>query len=158
MLDGILDDLLTVSPGDRAKFAPIRSPFAAAETQEWRGFSPHSPLSPSSNREIVSPDDISTVPGDDRRYCRQCLRLNSTGYCVAERFRPTDDMPRRCDQFKWNGEPVPLSQLEESAILAWLEQIGETDVELIKETIQRCRDDLQARRYFLMRADDRSNP
>ncbi|MGZ8194568.1 MAG: hypothetical protein ACXWTH_02975 [Methylosarcina sp.] len=39
------------------------------------------------------------VPYDDRQYCRECLNLNSRGYCTLQRFRPVDDLPRRCEDF-----------------------------------------------------------
>lgn len=39
------------------------------------------------------------VPEDDRRHCRECRNLNSGGYCIKQRFRPVDDLPRRCEDF-----------------------------------------------------------
>ncbi len=36
---------------------------------------------------------------DDRHHCRECLHLNSGGYCIRHRFRPVDDLPRRCEDF-----------------------------------------------------------
>ncbi len=36
---------------------------------------------------------------DDRHHCRECLNLNSRGYCIRHRFRPVDDLPRRCEDF-----------------------------------------------------------
>jgi hypothetical protein len=39
-------------------------------------------------------------PPDDRRHCRECLNLNSRGYCIRQRFRPVDDLPRRCEDFR----------------------------------------------------------
>ncbi|MGZ8906808.1 MAG: hypothetical protein ACXW1U_13935 [Methylobacter sp.] len=38
------------------------------------------------------------VPEDDRRHCRECLNLRN-GYCIKQRFRPVDDLPRRCEDF-----------------------------------------------------------
>ena len=36
---------------------------------------------------------------DDRHHCRECRNLNSRGYCIRQRFRPVDDLPRRCEDF-----------------------------------------------------------
>ncbi len=35
---------------------------------------------------------------DDRHYCHECTRLVN-GRCVVQRFKPTDDIPRRCADF-----------------------------------------------------------
>jgi hypothetical protein len=37
-------------------------------------------------------------PPDDRHHCRECLNLRN-GYCIRQRFRPVDDIPRRCEDF-----------------------------------------------------------
>jgi len=39
-------------------------------------------------------------PPDDRHHCRECRNLNSRGYCIRHRFRPVDDIPRRCEDFR----------------------------------------------------------
>ncbi|MGZ8916178.1 MAG: hypothetical protein ACXW1Z_24115 [Methylobacter sp.] len=39
------------------------------------------------------------VSDDDRHYCRECLNLRN-GYCTQQRFRPVDDIPRRCEDFR----------------------------------------------------------
>ncbi len=39
---------------------------------------------------------------DDRHHCRECMNLRN-GYCTRQRFRPVDDIPRRCEDF--NGCP-----------------------------------------------------
>jgi hypothetical protein len=39
-----------------------------------------------------------SVIEDDRHYCRECLNLRN-GYCIKKRFRPVDDLPRRCEDF-----------------------------------------------------------
>jgi hypothetical protein len=46
------------------------------------------------------PDDAFFA--DDRRHCRKCRHLRN-GYCTRQRFRPVDDIPRRCEDF--NGYP-----------------------------------------------------
>lgn len=35
---------------------------------------------------------------DDRHHCRDCRNLRN-GYCIKHRFRPVDDLPRRCEDF-----------------------------------------------------------
>ncbi|MGZ8910686.1 MAG: hypothetical protein ACXW09_11930 [Methylococcaceae bacterium] len=37
-------------------------------------------------------------PPDDRHHCRECLNLRN-GYCIKQRVRSVDDMPRRCGDF-----------------------------------------------------------
>lgn len=37
-------------------------------------------------------------PPDDRHHCRECLNLRNR-YCIKQRFRPVDDIPRRCEDF-----------------------------------------------------------
>jgi hypothetical protein len=43
---------------------------------------------------------------------------------------------------------------EESSIRAWLAHIEETDPTVITEVLDRCRDDLNTRRYFLKRFEE----
>ena len=51
-------------------------------------------------------------------------------------------------------EPLPeLSSDEESNIRAWLGHIEESDPTIIAEVLGKCRDDLDARRYFLKRSE-----
>jgi hypothetical protein len=87
MLDGLLDDILQPST-DRGEFRPDSPAIRPAESLDITGFSPHSPNSPGLN-----------ALDDDRHYCRECLHLNSRGYCTQQRFRPVDDIPRRCEDF-----------------------------------------------------------
>jgi hypothetical protein len=52
-------------------------------------------------------------------------------------------------------EPLPeLSPEEESNIRAWLTYIEETDPAIITEVVDKCRNDLEARRYFLKRSEE----
>jgi hypothetical protein len=51
--------------------------------------------------------------------------------------------------------PPPLSAGDEAAIRAWLAHIAETDLETIAEVLDHCRTDMEARAYFLRRAEDR---
>lgn len=61
---------------------------------------------PESNNAALS-DIVSTPTGkilsipdeDDRHQCRECLSLRN-GYCIKQRFRPVDDIPRRCKDFR----------------------------------------------------------
>ena len=44
---------------------------------------------------------------------------------------------------------------QKAAVLAWLTQIGETDQAIVAEVLAACRRDIDARRYFLERAESR---
>jgi hypothetical protein len=56
-------------------------------------------------------------------------------------------------------ESLPeLSSDEEENIRAWLAYIEETDPEIITEVVDKCRDDLEARRYFLKRSEEVPKP
>jgi len=56
-------------------------------------------------------------------------------------------------------EPLPeLSPDEESNVLAWLAHIDETDPAIIAEVVDKCRSDLEARRYLLMRSEEVPEP
>ena len=48
---------------------------------------------------------------------------------------------------------APLTAGEEHAVLAWLDRIGEADPATIAEVLTACRRDIEARRYFLERAE-----
>lgn len=47
-----------------------------------------------------------------------------------------------------------LTDDQEAAVLAWLAAIGETDEAIIGDVLRQCRQDEDARRYFLGRAGD----
>jgi len=56
-------------------------------------------------------------------------------------------------------EPLAeLSPNEESNIRAWLAHIDETDPAIIAEVVDKCRNDLEARRYFLKRSEEVPEP
>ena len=58
-------------------------------------------------------------------------------------------------------KPEPLPELlpdEESNIRAWLAHIDETDPEIIAEVVDKCREDLEGRRYFLKRSEEEPEP
>lgn len=97
MLDGILDDILIVSPkpGEIRPDSPRVRPAGSLDIPE---FSPNSPNSPSVD-----------VLGEDRRHCRECLNLNGGGYCIRQRFRPVDDIPRKCEDFQGIPPAVDLA-------------------------------------------------
>jgi hypothetical protein len=69
-------------------------------------------------------------------------------------------LPRLCqhkteivEALKPSGPPEePLSPEGEAAIRRWLDEIGETDREIIEDLIERCRRDFGAQDYFLRRA------
>lgn len=55
--------------------------------------------------------------------------------------------------------PAPAMTTEqETAIRAWLAHIEETDANTIAEVVNQCRADLEARAYFLRRADEVPRP
>jgi hypothetical protein len=54
--------------------------------------------------------------------------------------------------------PPELSLDEESSIRAWLTYIEETNPAIIAEVLGKCRDDLEARRYFLKRSGEVPEP
>lgn len=43
---------------------------------------------------------------------------------------------------------------DEEKIIAWLDHTGETDKEIIEDTLNRCRADQETLRYFLTRANE----
>jgi hypothetical protein len=54
----------------------------------------------------ISPDrvypidyDWSRHDGDDRWHCSKCINLMDD-YCAKQGFRPVDDIPRRCEDFR----------------------------------------------------------
>ncbi|MEJ1391826.1 MAG: hypothetical protein RPU34_13180 [Candidatus Sedimenticola sp. (ex Thyasira tokunagai)] len=56
-------------------------------------------------------------------------------------------------------EPLPeLSPDEETRLRAWLAHIEETDPAVIHEILDKCRDDMDARRYFLHRSVEVPEP
>jgi hypothetical protein len=58
-----------------------------------------------------TPEKLRSVAHDLRpeigelHHCRECRHLSSSGYCIQQRFRPVDDIPRRCEDFM--GYPAP---------------------------------------------------
>jgi hypothetical protein len=51
-------------------------------------------------RELAASNtEVTAHQIDDRHLCRECLSLNGSGYCIQHRFRPVDDILRRCDDF-----------------------------------------------------------
>jgi hypothetical protein len=107
-------------------------------------------------------EGIAIIPGQDQQYCRQCTNFSYRGvvvgpwgyggYCHKLREQQIDDVPRRCKDFVNNGMPEPLSRDDDQRIRTWLTEIGETDAELIAETLERCNLDREARQYYLARA------
>ncbi|MET0107209.1 MAG: hypothetical protein ABW072_19005 [Sedimenticola sp.] len=56
-------------------------------------------------------------------------------------------------------EPLPeLSPEEESSIRAWLAHIEDTDRAIIAEVVDKCRNDWEARRYFLKWSEEVPKP
>jgi hypothetical protein len=54
--------------------------------------------------------------------------------------------------------PIKLSPDDEENIRAWLTYIKETDPEIIIEVVDKCRNDPDARRYFLKRSEEVQEP
>lgn len=68
------------------------------------------------------------------------------------------DVPRVAEsQESQGGQPVkatPMTAEEEQAIRAWLIHIDEDDPAIIAEVLDKCRDNPEARAYFLGRSEE----
>lgn len=53
---------------------------------------------------------------------------------------------------------LALTAEEETAIRGWLAHIEETDADIITEVLNQCRNNVEARAYFLRRADEVPRP
>jgi hypothetical protein len=55
--------------------------------------------------ELMRAQSANDVPDpfDDRHYCHECQHLIN-GRCITQRFRPVDDVPRRCEHFLTNTD------------------------------------------------------
>lgn len=78
--------------GEIRPFSPFFRPGSDRVIAE---LSPLSPLSPLPDKNIKNSDFFN----DDRRFCKDCKNLNSRDYCTKQRFKPVDDIPRRCVDF-----------------------------------------------------------
>jgi hypothetical protein len=110
MLDGMLDDILGDSP-KRGEIRPDSPAVRPGESLDIPELSPNSPNSPGLE-----------IWGEDRHHCRECLSLNRNGYCIKQRFKPVDEIPRRCEDFHGmppvidrNTTPKPTSEAEHNA-------------------------------------------
>jgi len=56
--------------------------------------------------------------------------------------------------FQETGTVIPLAAAEERAIRAWLAHIEETDDAIIVHVLNQCRNDAEARDYFVRRASE----
>lgn len=56
------------------------------------------------------------------------------------------------------AKPPALTVEEETAIRGWLAHIEETDADIISEVLNQCRADMEARAYFLRRAEEVPRP
>ncbi|MGZ8190733.1 MAG: hypothetical protein ACXWTS_05825 [Methylococcaceae bacterium] len=50
------------------------------------------------NQQQAAHDKYDCDPFNDRHYCHECQKLINSR-CIAQRFRPLDDRPRRCPDF-----------------------------------------------------------
>ncbi|WP_442497659.1 hypothetical protein [Methylobacter sp. sgz302048] len=67
---------------------------------------------------------------------------------------PADQLNQQQRKFLKTHRAEIISELqEEQKILDWLASIGETDPEIIEDTLNRCRADSEALEYFLRRAN-----
>jgi hypothetical protein len=94
VIDQILAEILDDSPkrGDSRPDSPICRPTHVIDN---KGNSPNSPDSPPSNIILLF---------DDRHHCFECDYFGG-GYCAKQKFRPVDNIPRRCRDFK-SGKQV----------------------------------------------------
>ncbi|MGJ0485121.1 MAG: hypothetical protein ACR65R_11405 [Methylomicrobium sp.] len=56
---------------------------------------------------VANPTESKIDNTDDRYHCRECRNLRN-GYCIRQRFRPVDDIPRRCEDF--TGYPAEIGK------------------------------------------------
>jgi hypothetical protein len=94
-----------------------KHPAESQESQESHGTEPKNLDSlpnagQSSNRRIAGIVEVYGDFHDDRHHCRDCRHLSSTGYCIQQRFRPVDDIPRRCEDFTGYPDLLPIGDLE----------------------------------------------
>jgi hypothetical protein len=88
-----------------SKTAKIATPsFVIPEIEHSRiaGIASQSESTNAAISMIVSPPVGKILPmpdKDDRHHCRECRHLSSAGYCIQQRWRPVDDLPRRCEDF-----------------------------------------------------------
>jgi hypothetical protein len=90
---------------------------------------------------------------DDRHYCHECQNLRQ-GLCTKQKFRPVDDIPRRCIDFSQTAHQAnkTFSDRDKASILAWLHYISENNQEIIDEVLDKCRSDPDALAYYLGRS------
>jgi len=105
MLDGLLDDILGDSPTRHEKTTILAWLHFIGETDktliddvlDYCAGNPEALAYYLKRAEEIPPPD-------DRHHCRECLNLNSRGYCTRQRFRPVDDIPRRCKDYTGTDE------------------------------------------------------
>jgi hypothetical protein len=93
-------------------------------------------------------------------------KIKEAGFDVALvdgwiEISPSDRLTHNQRQFLKTHKAEILSELQgeqirqtenERTVLAWLASIGETDPEIIDDTLNRCRADQETMQYFLMRS------
>ncbi len=78
---------------------------------------------------------------------------------TQEAYKPVTVAPVATVAVAELPEPLPeLSSDEESNIRDWLAHIDETDPAIIAEVVDKCRNDLKARRYFMKRSEEVPEP
>jgi hypothetical protein len=94
---------------------------------------------------------------DDRHYCLDCQSLKN-GHCKTHKFKPLDDIPRRCVDFQqYNNQATAIQTADEdklTAIKKWLSFIGEDDPQIFNDALNRCQRDPKAMEYFFKRSNE----
>jgi hypothetical protein len=110
MLDSVLSNY-AVPPGP-----PGKNEVGRLEAAPLLVVPPVPPVPPRKN-EMQAESEKTAEPAtdDDRHHCRECLNLNSRGYCTRQRFRPVDDIPRRCEDFTGYPDTSPRAQTSPKA-------------------------------------------
>lgn len=78
-------------------------------------------------------------------------------------IKPASALTHEQRQFLKANKPEIIRELkierikqagDEKKVLSWLSYIGETDQEIIEDTLRRCREDRETMEYFLNRAEE----
>jgi hypothetical protein len=94
----------------KPKSTPIATLTVATQSTE-----PPVTVAKAASVTVANPAESKIDNADDPHHCRECRHLSSTGYCIQQRFRPVDDIPRRCYDF--NGYPDRIGQISKYSVL-----------------------------------------
>jgi hypothetical protein len=113
MLDTVLEKY-SVTP-----VTPAKNEVGQPEASPLLGCTPVTPVTPQKN-EIQAKQEKADAPATDgdRHHCHECQNLRN-GFCTRQRFRPVDDIPRRCEDFSGYSDRLssthPTSEAEHNA-------------------------------------------